>query len=157
MERPFGVLPQRNCAGTIRAPQNVPRSNRFVSSAAVPRRMPTEHFKVRVAAFTVNLKKKIFKTMEDSTGISAPSRRRRQVIDELPRSQTHTERAEIRRVPSGRRRSGQRTLHPFNLTSAGAPGRGGASRSPFACSSFDSLVTSVLKLGVCEPCVCSML
>lgn len=83
--------------------------------------------------------------MEDSTRISAPSRRRRQVIDELPRSQTHTL---ISRV--GGRWSGQWRLHPLNLTSAGAPG--GGSRSLFACSSCDSY--SVLKLWACVNRVC---
>lgn len=60
MGRPFGILPLQNCAGPIRAPQNVPRSNGLVSSAAVLRRMPKEHFKVSVAAFTVNLKTDFF-------------------------------------------------------------------------------------------------
>lgn len=89
--------------------------------------------------------------MEDSTRISAPSRWRRQVIDELSRSQTHTERAEIQRVPSGRRQSGQWKLHPFNLTSAGAPGSTPAGAYLHV---LPVTVTSVLKLWVCVWTMC---
>lgn len=127
------------------APQNVPRSKRFVSSAAVLCRMPTEHFKARVDAFTVNLK--IFKTMEDGTRISAPSRWRCQIIDELSRSQTHME--------SWNPESSfwweterQWKLHPFNLTSAGA-------YCMFFLWHFGDFSPKTLSVG--EPCVCSML
>lgn len=87
MERPFVICHCR----TVQEPLEhlkMFQGQTFVSSAAVLRRMPTEHFKVRVAAFTVNLKKRFLK---QRTAPGSQHRPDGDVIDELSRSKTHTE------------------------------------------------------------------